>query len=424
MIKLEEVRALESGQFILDCPRIEIEAKNKLRSEVYEGPGFIQQTNDGKFKFKVYNQKKVQSSIFPSVWEASKEGDIVSDEENYKITAYDYAGRVWQSKTLDLNIVKYGSKPKMELLLRGSVQSLTSIEMDNNIKGNYIQFILFDLSKFPFTEYRKEKTETDDKIIRYKSHEIVDYSDSEFIINAEKTDQLVNLKITPIKKTIHSNSYMRVIESLNFILGREINPQIIFTRMHNNLTTTICCKQDEPGDIDSPLHFRSSPNEKSKQVWRIFSNFLNKIWRFKEKYYSPLGEETNLVIESWASSFSVQCLIVSVCIEGLLKKFYKPKLSEYFQPKEEITAKKMLKLLIKKKLITKYQFKMWGALRNKEAHGERESKKGFQKQLWRYDEVLELFYRLILNYIQYSGPITTYGKDKYRKEIFKYIKFT
>lgn len=186
MINLEEIRALESGQFILDCPRIEIEAKNKLRSEIYEGPGFIQQTNEGKFKFKVYNQKKVQSSIFPSVWEAVKEGDIVSDEEYYKITAYDYVGRVWQSKTLDLKIVKYGSKPKKEILLRGSVQSLTSIETDNNIKGNYIQFTLFDLSKFPFAEYRKEKTEIDDKISRCKLHEIVDYSDSEFIISAEK----------------------------------------------------------------------------------------------------------------------------------------------------------------------------------------------------------------------------------------------
>jgi len=139
----------------------------------------------------------------------------------------------------------------------------------------------------------------------------------------KKTDQLVNLKITPINKAIHSNSYMRVIESLNFILGREINPQIIFTRIDDNLTTTICCNQNEPGDIDSPLQFRIYPNEKSKQVWSIFSNFFYKIWSFKEKYYSPLGEETNLVIESGASSFAIQCLVICVCIEALIKRFYK-----------------------------------------------------------------------------------------------------
>ena len=385
---------------------------------MYEGPGFIRQNKGGEFEFKVYNRRKVNSVIFPSVVETGKEGDIITEEDYYKITAYDYSKRRWISKTIHLNITEYGFEPKMDVLLHGYLNELACMEnsTDKNLV-DYIKLSLFDIKKFPFTEFKKEKTEIDNKIVRLKHREIVNYSDTNFKISAERINCLINLKIIPLKKKIHKNSYKRATESLNFILGRLANPSLVRINKSNRLTTIIRCKNLNHNEIEPPLQFRSYPNNGSTAVWSIFSNYLNKIWSFKEKYYSPLGEETNLVIESGSSSFSVQCLIVSVCIEALLKKFYKPKLSKYFQPDGEITAKKMLKLLIEKKLITKNQFDMWDALRNKEAHGERESKKGFQKQLWRYDEVLELFYRLIFNHIKYSGKFTKYGSGKF------YIKF-
>ncbi|MCK4295362.1 MAG: hypothetical protein KAX28_01740 [Candidatus Marinimicrobia bacterium] len=422
MIKLEEIQALESGQFVLDCPRIRIKAQNKKRSEMYEGPGFIRQTKDSEFKFKVYNRRKVKSVIFPSVVETGKEGDIITEEDYYKITAYDYSKRRWISKTIHLNINEYGFEPKMNVLLHGNLDELTCKEnSEGKNLGDYVRLTLFNVKEFPFTEYKKEKTESDNEIVGLKHREIVDYSDLNFKVFAKKTNSLIDLKITPLKKKIHTNSYKRAIESLNFILGRLSNPSLIRINKKNQLTTIISYQYLKHSYIEPPLQFRSYPDNKSKAVWSIFSNYLREIWSFKEKVYSSLGEETNLVIESGSSSFSVQCLIVSVCIEALLKKFYKPKLSKYFNPEEEITAKKMLKLLIEKKLITKNQSDMWDALRNKEAHGERESKKWFQKQLWRYDEVLELFYRLIFNHIKYSGTFTQYGKGKYGNDIFKTV---
>lgn len=152
-------------------------------------------------------------------------------------------------------------------------------------------------------------------------------------------------------------------------------------------------------------------------MWSIFSNFLNKIWSFKEKYYSPLGEETNLVIESGVSSFSVQCLIVSVCIEALLKKFYKnQKINN-----DNFVPRNYLKDLVRRGIINQNQYKSWKSLRNKETHGDRKSSKIFQEQLWRYDDVLELFYRLILNYLDYTGLITSIGRSGTKDVQFKPI---
>lgn len=334
MINQKEIGALKSGSFEIDCKSIRLTKRSQDDPVVYEGPGSVRQTYEGTFEFKIYNRELADSTALMSRLDSVRTGEIIPDSEYFDFLAIDTRGREWSSDTIHISPPSYSGERQSYVIIKGTTASLQIVdEYPQKNKEDYVELTFFGLNKFPFTDRKRIEIKEENKTVGLNHKYVVEDENSKYPVFCEKTEKLINVRVSLSKSTMIPNFDLRVLEALGFILGQIIQPDITRLKSGNRLTTILrCIKVGEIFPwIEPPIHIRKNPHNTAKHSWNLFQKYLRYVSIFKEDGLSPLGVETYLVILSGSSDFTVQSLVLSVAVEGILNSAYK----DYAKPDKE-----------------------------------------------------------------------------------------
>lgn len=236
---------------------------------------------------------------------------------------------------------------------------------------------------------------------------------------------------------------------IGFTSGKYIQPYFKYIRENSKIESKIVSIDREilKKDIPAPIPHMLA-GEQGKLITEFHFELLKKIYNFSQinkSLYSSIYSQWKRVWFSFLSpDWSVAMLSLSVSIEGILNDIFIPPISkktrdaEFNKEKEKIiskieelkeisphhiknissyvrkwgntTPKKSLTYLKDKEIISDFHVTTWERLRNSSAHPklDNENEDRREKDINRITICLGLFYRLILNSLEYQGLVYTY----------------
>ncbi len=445
---IRKLKFLENDQFSIDLPKFYVLDPNDGNKFLLQGYGWIKKQGDN-FAFK----------IFPS--EVSGKGNIIvamekfsTDKDGYSsLIGIDEYGAKWCFKTTGFGFSLPGSA-EGRISINGTFNILESkSEFKNESDKQFINMYFYDKYKFPYNKVEKLEVKKDVELVTQMWENVVDCQFKNLTIRSSKFDNFIILSFE--KKIFENNFEYRILEGLQFITGRQLQPILITKYIEGNYVNKIFSKSNEKIDyhIEPPLQFYYPPSKENDNSWNLFYNFLEFISDFKGKFYSPLGSEINGLIGAGASFFETKLLVLGVRIEGLLNLLFPnlalpndSSLKALTDLEQQVSNMQLIdsikervvssiasmkfprakdKLLELKKIgvINKIQYDSWSKMRNKSAHAVREDDDlWFEKSMNCYYNVLEMMYRLIFHAIGYNGLYTSYSDKKFLKIPFDLYK--
>jgi len=177
----------------------------------------------------------------------------------------------------------------------------------------------------------------------------------------------------------------------------------------------------------------------AEDVWNLFDCFLKYIYLQENEGRHRIAAYVHQIIRSEDAVLELQCLVVAVAVEGLLKtEFETSDSADHIRESisqltmaidgtsvaDEVKKRaigaisglrttrpydKLLELS-ERGLIPLEEVRAWKALRNSATHADKFGSSNFQEYLNKYYQVLTLFNRLVFLKIGYVGHFTNYGK--------------
>jgi hypothetical protein len=446
-MKQQDIEELLQGRFQLDCPKIElIPCISTSKNKPLSGSGYISLNKDGYFDLKIYF-----IDIFPidEVFEKLnwEPGKIIGDEAYYDLVVYDISGCQWKAERFipDKNSGPYGS------MIIGRILELRQIDFNaKDNKNGSIQFHFNEVIKVPLNTCVEEhetvgettrKIKTSRRLARFEACGI----------NFEIENNEGHTKLSAVSDVVEFTDVTinRIFESFRFVTSHSEFWSILVIRNIQTTETRIKAINTKKlkSRIPSPIDYHRI--DYSESVWLLFNCYLKHVLANNIDYLHPIFKEVYSVIESGKASLDVEALILSVSIESLLREelnnFYKlsPELStniciakklilesdildENFKNRmigslsnmEKARAKDILFGLRDNGLVDKELVKIYGNLRNKSAHGAKNSGGDMQNYFNQISAVLVLFFQLVFLIIEYNGEQTDYGTYGYPTKQF------
>lgn len=221
-----------------------------------------------------------------------------------------------------------------------------------------------------------------------------------------------------------------------YVMIKHIDDKIISTiKSINNQNT----HKRSSNPIPEKIIIKGDTKAEYKHSYEFFRKTYE-IHQRKRKYFNSIYSQWIQVWHGFQSKHSIAELVLSVAIEGILNDIYIPvfkkkrtnpllisdidkiklaikgmELSENHKQRlmgsvsywKNITVSKALDILITEGVIGENDKKTWSDLRNEAAHPQVKNIDVLQQQTKR-DEILQclnLFHKLILNVVEYSGPV-------------------
>ena len=446
-MKQQDIEEFLQGRFELDCPRIElIPCVPTSNKKSLSGSGYIALNRDGHFDLKVYLPDAFPiDEVFEKLnWEPGK---VIGDQAYYDLVAHDISGHKWQTERFipDKNSGPCGS------MIIGKIPELRQIEDNHtvNTKG-VVQLHFNEVIKVPLNTSVDEletvggttrKMKTSIRLARFEACGI----DFEIEENEGHT------KLSAVSEVIEFTDIAinRIFESFSFVTSHSESWSILVIRNAGTTETRIRAVDTKKLKTRTPSPISYQRLQDSGSVWLLFDCYLKHALSNKTDYFHPISKELYSVIESGKASLDVEALTLSVSIESLLREelgdFYKipPELSKNICVAREMVsesdildeefknrmigslsamknarAKDILFALRDNGFVDKELVKIYGNLRNKSAHGAKNSGGDVQNYFNQISAVLVLFFQLVFLVIKYNGEYTDYGTYGYPTKQF------
>ncbi len=232
----------------------------------------------------------------------------------------------------------------------------------------------------------------------------------------------------------------RIQESLQFVLGMEIDPLVVETYFGDLETTKLlsanCSKRK--GKIPPPVKIQSF--DWDGHFWRLFSDYFKYVMTDVGIGWHPVSEHIGSAIESSAASLGSELLALSVAVEGISGIVCKSarltegllrdleKVTEALRRLEiaDVTRNRiegamggmkkprnsdLLRDFVAATGLPFSLFESWTRLRHAAAHGVGLHERKIEDLLLLRDQVRMLFYSLIFHAVGYSGPRVDYAQE-------------
>lgn len=446
-MKQQDIEEFLRGRFNLDCPRIElVPCVPTSKKKSLFGSGYVALNKDGHFDLKVYFPEAFSiNEVFEKLnWEPGK---VIGDEAYYDLVAHDISGHKWQAERFipDKNSGPCGS------MIVGKMPELRKIEENHttSTKG-FIRLHFNEVIKIPLNTAVKELETVGESTRKMKtSIRLARFEACGIDFEVEENEGHTNL--TAVSEAIEFNdvTISRIFESFSFVTSHSESWSILVIRNAGTTETRIRSVNIKRLKSRTPSPISYQRLQESSSVWVLFDCYLKYTLNNEIDYLHPISQELFAVIESGKASLDVEALTLSVSIESLLKE----ELSSYFKIPSELTknicvakemikeseildedfknriigslsamksarAKDMLFALRDDGLIDKELVKIYGDLRNKSAHGAKNSGGDVQNYYNQISAVLVLFFQLVFLVIKYDGEYTDYGTYGYPTKQF------
>lgn len=242
---------------------------------------------------------------------------------------------------------------------------------------------------------------------------------------------------------------MHLEEALQFALGQSIRRlSTKFYEGHFEATEHFSLTRDA-GVLPAPFSLRRL--DSSRPVWEIFERYFEFVRESGCKEWHPLSMQLGSILETTGKSISAQVLSLAVAVEGVATECYLDMAETPKETRDSIdSVLKVVKTLegIDKDARGRIEgslrsmqnprgsdairafvsgsqnlgpnvFKSWRALRNTSAHGKGVTEIDIPTLVLQQNQVLHLFYEMVLDRIGYQGPRTHYSKPQLAYEVGK-----
>lgn len=431
-----EIEQLRTGELVLHCVQVEVFQKmdNGLKMS---GHGTIKINSVGTvyLEFICTSSKNVPNAFFS---EAIPKDPLNNDHELY-LLAHVIGGDIYASNGFTINVdFNSAHPPVLHHILLSSIHCHSTTDTLTPAIDNYLYFEFAEPFNIPAN----------------KSNTVVSSLGSESFSWDQTTLNLEKYSISMIKKKNYTEVCVtgsfepeEVLTCLKFYIGFSSSsmPQFVyvFKRMGTNTQKIISSidKAQKRQRAFSPMVSNVAGDSYRNSVYhyKLLENIIE-LYNSNPKYFESIYSQWERVWFSFQSKNSIMMLTLSVAIEGLLNDIYIPAfktnekntelacdvaeikqqiktlhLTEIQRSRllsnvsywETITAAKALDKLIVQGVITKEDKKMWQDLRNESAHPKVRKSNLANERLEhaKVSSCLNLFHKLVLNTLSFSGPI-------------------
>ncbi len=441
-----ELTELRNVTWQIDCPRMILRRKTATAPMLFYGPGFLSRSFEGLLRFKLYSSRKIPAEEL-HLNDSLEAGVRIPESVYYELAATDFLGRQWKSARLlpDFNVAAAGlpiAEGRLSEIVCEGKQPTTRKQ-----KNCSLSIWIFDDLTIPtnaITISRKSTAHGQQKIRhttrnawRFRSCGI------DFLLVKEGEDFLV-VRAAAELEAFPKSFEDRVVESLQFVLGRPIPWVVMKTRVKNNVTLKLSSRQlgredAEKSRFHPPLPPRPLLNPKTNRMTnkphrKLFECYLKHTLSCERKRH-PLWGHLNAVYKASTGSFiDAKAMTLAVAIESLLGSEYgnlgKPSKRDRkeiarfqthlreWQGNGQVKARiegaisqlllpralDKMRALAQRGIITEEQQRAWQKLRNLSTHSYQSTGLSSDKFLELIHQVEVLFYHLIFHSIGSQGP--------------------
>ena len=448
----EATTALINGEFILDCPDMDLYRVQPENSPVYKGSGYIKQNSNGSLEFKLFSQEEFDYKNVLSEMLSNKpeSGEIIPDPSYYVLKAIDLENREWTSKRIylpDRNFSKCGKG----IVIFGEFSTIYQEKSFlDRIEKPAIRIQILDDVSFPAsspTEYSilHGEQEVFKSIMRNAAE--FESGDKKFFLL--KHQDLINISVICQEGNFPNYFDTRVIEAIQFITSKRIKKTISETRENEKSKLRIQLIKGTSSNNRShpPINYTSL--DETGCIWKLFDKYLKYVSTYTQNDWHPFSSRIYKFIEGSSYSYFMLALILCTEIEGILKEEYSEignpsdnflrligSVKKYFKKwkipecedadndsesniKDRING--LLGLLEQPRPIEKLRYllnsgavseecvRAWQELRPMLAHAYDPDSEHTQDFLDKFFRTLVLFYQLIFYKIGYEGKFTDYS---------------
>jgi hypothetical protein len=440
MLTFSEIDTILENKFSIDFACIKVSSKSDQHDICYEGPGSVSMGEDGTFSMKMYHAfEETQNPL--DLWSENAKhmfqrtpGQIIPEHAFYSFEGIDMSGKEWVAEHLAVN--PRFSLPSVGAVITAQIKTLSCTtkkqqrELSSSDELLGIRLITKGKYDFPWNTFVKENNTTS------LSECKITVACSECNVRNFNDKYIQLTKYFPLNQPL---GYKVLIEAFNIALGEILTPTIII-ESGKDKTTTRLFSVSVAANVKKILPpFKTNSPHSSHH----FSEFVNAYCNNTPEPLTDLYNSWERCLKENQSLIENSCLILTVAIEGILKKYFsdldtsqisKDKAEETLEKikalnleenifnrikgmltsSQHANPKKILTKLIEDAVITKEMSKAWVSLRNLSAHadkfqGNEIDFSKIQKALNNMHTCLALLYRLIFKHVKYTGEYTDYS---------------
>lgn len=435
------------GDFVLDCPKIELIPSNSSdKKDLLSGSGYISLNEEGYFDLKVYvpNEFGITDFLKRLNWES---GRVIGDEFYYNLIAHDMSGNIWHAEKF---IPHKNSSPNGSMIV-GSIPGLhCSEDLSQRFTKHVLHMHFNEAIMVPLNTVVEERQTIGEETRKWKKGiGLARFEAGNLNFEIETSDTFTSLTATTDAFALTDIKINRIFEAFYFVTGCAESWSVLKIIRNGNIETRIRAvnKNKKKSRTPPPIIYHKIQDNNS--VWKLFDCYLQFVFTNDADYYHPISTLVHSVIESGKSSLDVETLTLSVTIESLLKSElchlysiddnlnrnifcvsqlvresgaldadFRRRMLGSISAMKDARAKDILLILKQLNLIDEVLVKTYGKLRNKTAHGVRDSGADIQNYFNQTSTVLVLFFQLVFLIIRYKGEYTDYGTYGYPTKVF------
>lgn len=415
--------------FRIECSTMVLHARDG-KPPIAQGPGEIWQDENGRLHFKIFINQQAYLSILTFISRPRQIGQLIPPEDYLTLEARAHSLAVWTSHQvmpgLSGAIVDGG-------LAKGPLYDLVcSTEFGSSSDTATIAVRLKGKLDFPCNQGTETVIRVGGKD-RAKSTALnaafFETGSHKFNLLHEGEHTVLSLQLPLAEMTPHTA--MRMVEALQFVLGRELNVMSTETVANGQSDTRLISPRHGDGAIHPPLAF--SRVDEGGNIWRMFCDYFMFIRGSNEPQWHPITRYVGSVIEASSASIGTQVLALGVAVEGMAGEFFEHLAPNDPQLLADITeaekALKVMELTSKARILGSLNamkkarnsdivrefvsqngldvglFQAWRKLRNSSAHGDADAHE-IEKLVKLRHETISLLYSMSFQVIGYAGPRT------------------
>lgn len=441
MIKEKELEELKNGTWQLDCPNMKLSKKADSSEDVYFGGGYIRRKEDGELSFKLYSERNVELSNFFGT-RSVKSGELIPPEEYYELVVTDSTGREWESKNILASTGGFaGGKGSVTSGLLEELKHTSKENMRSGSKKSGLSIRFFEEFDIPANVSTTVETSVGKRQTGMTSSmNVAKFRSCGYDFEISRGDDMVGLRVLSNSRKLPEQLEVRVVEALEFVLGRLLEWAVL-EKFEDGLETFRIKRgrlSASKWRIGPPLRFIKT--DPSGVVWNLYDKYLGHILSYDQiDKYHPLSVFVRRTIQGSAGSIETESLEIGVSVEGIvhtefanvgilsevetkeledaLRIIEKSEIAEGLKKRitgainswQETSATDRLLWLIESGVIARVEYEAWKKLRHPSSHGRLPNLRDFQEFVDLCHTATVLLYKLIFHAIGYEGKYTDYS---------------
>lgn len=431
ILNTKDTERVLGNTFSIEFLRAKLTQKRDEMPVVYTGPASVTQQSDGNLSLKLYHLYESPAELLKEVnteidGGALKLGKIIEDYHYFDFEGVDLFGAKWTSTHIWVSgDVSFPSSGKVVTAKLKKIENIAARAVATSTVQLYIP------GNFRIPYYKGEQRENS-----FGLH-ACELTINGRLCTLRKQDSHLEI-IADLKGEPNPDDYLDLIlEALGIGIGYHLRPHLKIANHLGRRIQVIYSRATDDRQLKLPPPIPTSYPHNAKNLQDFVDKFIHTITESN----SPLAGYWFRVLQAFSGEVENSALVLTTAIEGLLRNYHsaigipdeefikqlndaeklinglplekrvKNRIISTLSNAKAASPKNSLYALVGTGLISEDLVSLWKKLRNKSAHADELRFETHELQAF-IDELhgcLELFYRLILGEIEYSGEILQYS---------------